>query len=293
MSLNILSDLPWIMLPLLLASIGALYTDRIGILNVGIEGLISIGAFIACIMAGTTQNIFLSILIATLSTALFALIIPKAKQLFGSDPFIVALALNMLIQGLTGTFAQVLFNTKGVVRFKDFPSLIIYYENVSKGKATMYDFLLSLLSPFALFAIAIFAAFLLEKSSLGLRLKALGSNKASFDSSGLNPSKYENHAFFISGLLSGLAGAALALPLGAFVPNSSSGRGWIALVLVYIGGRNSVGVTLAALVFTSLSLFANLFQATQFLPQEIVIVLPSMIALIIYSINRFLTLKKS
>jgi simple sugar transport system permease protein len=105
----------------------------------------------------------------------------------------------------------------------------------------------------------------------------------------LNPTGYQLKAILISGFTCGLAGAVLTLKLGAFVPNITSGRGWIALVAIYLGNKTPLGVVIASFIFGLAEALSNYAQGAINIPADFVLAFPyiiTVVAMIVYSIWR-------
>jgi simple sugar transport system permease protein len=112
-----------------------------------------------------------------------------------------------------------------------------------------------------------------------MRLRASGSSPRSIEALGLSPDSYRFAAALASGAACGLAGASLSLGLGAYVPNISSGRGWMALVAIYLGGRKPAGVLAACLVFAVADSFANYAQGFLEVPSDFILAMPYLVTL--------------
>lgn len=260
-----------ISVPLLLASIAALYTERVRVLNVAVEGLMSLGAFAAVLVGGLSGSWLAGCAAAILVGTVFSVILSVAKRRLGADPFVAALAVNFLAAGLIQAVMEGLFGTKGNVRFPDFTVPSRPFPGFPADALA-----LACLVVFLIFSV------LLEKSRLGLRIRALGGAEIAVSVADIQPARVEGMAFALSGGLSALAGAALALPLGVYVPNSVAGRGWIALVLVYVGGKTPWGIALASVAFALALNASNVGQAALSVPAELLLAFPSLTALGFY-----------
>jgi simple sugar transport system permease protein len=125
------------------------------------------------------------------------------------------------------------------------------------------------------------------KTPFGFRLRGTGSNPSAMIVLGLSPRKYQMIGILISGFTCGLAGAVLTLNLGAYVPNISSGRGWIALVVIYLGGKTPFGILIAAFVFGLAESASNYAQGFSNIPADFILAFPYIItvaAMVIMSI---------
>ena len=122
-----------------------------------------------------------------------------------------------------------------------------------------------------------------------MRLRGTGMNEQTIVSLGLSPRRYQLSGILISGLTCGLAGAMLTIQLAAFVPEISSGRGWIALVVIYLGNRTPVGIFIASFIFGLASSFSNYAQGAMKVPVDFILALPyliTVVAMIVFAIWR-------
>jgi simple sugar transport system permease protein len=121
----------------------------------------------------------------------------------------------------------------------------------------------------------------LHKTPFGFRLRACGINPRALASLGVRPDACRFAAFLASGLACGIGGGFLSLNLGAFVPNISSGRGWIALVVIYLGARRPRGLLAAAFIFALADAFSNYAQGAFDIPSDFVLALPYVFTFIV------------
>jgi simple sugar transport system permease protein len=125
------------------------------------------------------------------------------------------------------------------------------------------------------------------RTPFGMRLRAVGHNRKAAFALGINPQRYQFIALLISGVACALGGSVLTLTLGAFVPNVSSGRGWIALVIIYLGRRTPIGILLGSIVFGLVGFMSNYLQANSSIPGGLLLAMPffvTVLALIAYSL---------
>lgn len=260
--------------PLLFAALGGLFTELSGLLNIALEGLILIGAFASAAVAGATQSLALGlaagVAAATLVAAFYGLVTIRGR----ANEFVTGLAANLLASGLAVVLSAQLFKTKGILALDLEP-----LPELAPALAGRLPFLGKLLFGhnalvYASWLAVPMAAIVIGKTPFGLRLRAAGSNPRALLAQGLKPERYRFAAVLISGGASGLAGACLSLSLAAYVPNMSSGRGWIALVAIYLGGRKSSGVAAACLAFALADSFANYAQGFLNVPSDFILALP-------------------
>ncbi len=261
--------------PILLAALGGLLTELAGVLNIALEGLMLIGAFTAILITEITGSIFLGTLGAAFSAAGMAYLFGFVTLRFKANIFITGLAVNLFAIGITNYLSSLFFGTKGVIRFINFPELF----NLAGNNIFVYmGFLLTGLS-----------VWLIYKTVFGLRLRATGLNRSVVQIKGIDSYNIQMKSILISGALSGLGGAALSLNLGAYVPNMTAGRGWIALVAIYLGRKHPVGIFITAIFFAGAVYFSNEAQGIFQVPSDLLLGFPYFItltAMIIFSILR-------
>jgi simple sugar transport system permease protein len=260
--------------PLLFAALGGLFTELSGLLNIALEGLMLIGAFASAAVAGSTQSLALGlaagVAASTLVAAFYGLVTIRGR----ANEFVTGLAANLLASGLAVVLSAQLFKTKGILALDLEP-----LPELAPALAGRLPFLGKLLFGhnalvYASWLAVPLAALVIAKTPFGLRLRAAGSNPKALLAQGLKPERYRFAAVLISGGASGLAGACLSLSLAAYVPNMSSGRGWIALVAIYLGGRKSSGVAASCLAFALADSFANYAQGFLKVPSDFILALP-------------------
>jgi simple sugar transport system permease protein len=278
-----------IMTPFLLAAIGGLFTELSGMLNIALEGLMLIGAFFSVVFAGLTGSLVLGILLGVASAVLAAALFGAVSLNLKANVFISGLATNLLASGLTVVLAFQLFGNKGVVRFQiaRLPNLFI---PVLARIPILGELLIGhdVLVYFS-WLIVVLAALVIYRTPFGLRLRGTGLGAATIASLGLRPWRYQMAGILISGFTCGLAGAILTLKLSAFVPNITSGRGWIALVAIYLGNKTPWGIVVASFVFALAESVSNFAQGTINIPADFILAFPyliTVVAMILYSIWR-------
>jgi simple sugar transport system permease protein len=129
-------------------------------------------------------------------------------------------------------------------------------------------------SDYLAFGVAIMVALVLARTPLGTRAKAAGMNRDALTMAGIDSGGVRGAVYALSGLACGISGAALASSVGAWVPNMSAGRGWIALVAVYLGGKRLGGTFAASALFALLLSLATRAQAITEAPAELLLSLP-------------------
>jgi simple sugar transport system permease protein len=244
-----------IMTPLLFASAGGLFPALAGTLNIALEGLLLAGAFSALAVFHRTGSITAAIAAAVLTTTALSLLHAFTAFKLRANLFITGLAVNLFSSGLCAVLSGKLFNTRGVIASENISGLLKWY----------------LLSGIIL----LFISFLvIYKTPFGYRLRACEKNSSALISLGINPRFYQTAAFLISGFFAGIGGSFLSLNLGAFVPGMPAGKGWIALVVIFLGGRKPQGIFAAAFVFGLADAFSNYAQGLWNIPAGFILAFP-------------------
>ncbi|MDR1390597.1 MAG: ABC transporter permease [Treponema sp.] len=267
------SNLLYSAAPLILASIGALFTEFAGVVGTFMEGFINMGAFFAWIIAVKTGSVLLGFVLCACMTSLCGWALARFVRKTGANPFVSGIALNIAAEGLINTLSTVWFGTKGVVRgiapSGHFPSITV-----------------------ALLAVA--AAFVFIKyTRWGLALRASGVSPLAARERGIQPGIYWEGAWAAAAFFAALAGASISQRVGAYTPGGVAGRGWMSLAAVYLGFRNPVGVLAAALVFALAERFSSILQGIEGIPASALLGIPSALAFVLYGFSHWLRWRRA
>jgi len=263
-----------IVAPILIASIGGMICERAGVVNIALEGLMSIGAMTAAIMHVLLEtkigfSIPLALFCASLAGGIFSLIHAFASVTLKADQIISGTGINLLSNGLTIFICQLVFRMDRSMNYR---------MGMQSGFFGIYPTIW-----IALFLLAV-TWFILYKRPEGLRLRAAGENPQALAASGANVIRIRYIAIIISGLLAGLAGACIVLTQDIqFTVNTINGKGFIALAAVSFGRWLPLGVLGASFLFGLSSSFAvNVFniRSLDFLPSEVFNILPYLITIL-------------
>jgi ABC-type uncharacterized transport system permease subunit len=255
-----------IMTPLLLSGLGALFCEQAGFTNIAIEGLILSGAFFSIIFSSMCNSYVLGVLLAMAANIVISLLMHMAVERLKANLYVAGLSINLLSSGLTATLSYALFSTKGVLFFanlKPIPALF--------GQQALFYIALALLA---------ITPIILGRTVWGLRLRICGKKREALDSIGLSSKSLIMETYIICASLCTLAGASLSLATGSFVPNMSASRGWIALVLVLLGGSKPLGLLVSCLLYSFFEALGNRLQGALNVPSDFVLALPYVITLI-------------
>lgn len=254
-------DLLQIITPFLLASIGGLYSEYSGTTNVALEGYMTMSAFLFISISKLTGNIYIGLILALIIIMILSFIHSFLTIKIKANPIITGLALNMGFFGLISALGYRIFNTKGVI-------LLDKTDKINTTAITI----LALILPFI-------TLFIIKKTRYGLRLKVRGFSKKTLTYSNINPDYYRITPGIISGTLAGMAGIFLAMELRSFIPNISAGRGWISLVIIYLGRKNPIGILIGAIIFSTTQIFSNIGQNNS-IPPDLILASPYILTLI-------------
>ncbi len=234
--------------PLTLAGLGETFSEKSGILNIGLEGIMLSGAFFSFISAYYTQSILLGVIGGCLGGVFISMIHGYVSIRLNMDQTIAGLALNFLALGLTSFFFLMAFGK--TTELPECPvvsqlAIPLLSDIPVIGPALFNQ------DPFVYLTFILVAVsyVILHKTEWGVNIQATGEHPKAADAAGIDVFKIRYRAVFLNGLFGGLAGSYLTLALlGFFMENITSGKGYIALVVVILGRRHPVGVLLAAIV---------------------------------------------
>ena len=261
---------------LFVAALGELITEKSGILNLGVEGMISIGAVAGFMTAINTNNIFLAVIVGVLSSSVFASIHAVVTVVLKQDQTVSGLILTILGLALSSLIGKNYVGKKLDTKLESLFSI----DDPS-------NILQVLLSQNIIFYVAILlmilVSYTLKNTMFGRRLEAVGEDSKAADSMGLNVTKTQFIATCLGGAFAGLSGVYLTL---SYVPywtdNMTAGRGWIALALVIFGGWKPYRTALGALLFGFLEALVPRLQTYGFeLNPYIVKISPYIITILI------------
>jgi simple sugar transport system permease protein len=267
--------------PLLIAAEGEVFVEHSGQFNMGIEGMMMLGALSAFAVTIVTKSTPLGLLSGALTGGVLAaamfLLIYKVRL----DLVVVAIVFNLLAAGITGFLS----------------TLFIGSSRVPKQCEKITDVAIPFLSKIPVVGPVLFArnymvyaalafvpvvARVLFRTRFGLELRAVGSHKLAASTMGINVSRTQFKCFVIGGLSGGLAGAYMSLTLGMFVENMTMNKGFIALALCTFSRGNPYGTLAGALLFTladSLQLRLQLFNFS--IPYEFLLMLPYALTIVV------------
>ncbi|WP_028307725.1 ABC transporter permease [Desulfitibacter alkalitolerans] len=281
-------------IPLLITSLGGLYSERSGVVNIGLEGLMVMGMFTGAIVISRLEFIYpgtaiwIGLLAACIAGALFALLHAFACITLNANQVISGIAINMIAGALTTFLAR---NITGSGNIQ------IVYGMARKNINVLSDipiigklfFTMSYPTTWLVLAILLVSWFVLYKTAFGLRLRACGEHPHAADSAGINVYVMRYIAVMISGALAGLGGAIVIVTYSGEFNGTAAGLGFLALAALIFGQWKPLGILGATLFFGFASTIANVSQvipAFAVIPGIVLKTFPyifTLIALVIFS----------
>lgn len=266
--------------PLLLAATGETVTQRSGVMNLGLEGMMLAGALAATLGAtasGPWTGVALAILAGILLAGVFALVTIGA----GADQVIAGTAITLGAVGLTGTIYRQAYGAAGAGL--DLPTLAPIPIPGLSSVPVLGPALFSQPAPTYIGLLAVpLVWWLLFRTRIGLALRATGETAVVARAAGVPTRLIRAVATLIGGGFAGLAGATLVLAqVGTFAEKMTAGRGYVAIAIVVLGRWHPVGVAVAALVFGAAMALQFLFQTLGLgVPYQLFLMLPYVLALL-------------
>ncbi len=271
--------------PLIFATIGEVYTERAGILNLGIEGIMFLGAFVGFAVgaradaAGIESYLWLGLFSAMLAGVLMSLLMGFFSVTLGVNQHVSGLGITLLSTGLALFGFRLIFGESAVLPSIDpFGQFSIFGTIPFLGPV----FRQYLLTYIAFFVLVPLAWWFLYRTSFGLRLRSVGENPEAADAAGINVFRTRYLALAIGGALMGAGGAFLTLAqLGAFSPGIIAGRGWVCIALVIFARWDPIRAVWGALLFGGVFALQLRLQTLGFdLPFEVFLALPYLVTIL-------------
>lgn len=254
--------------PILYAALGELISQRTGVFNVGLEGMMLFGAFFAYIVRWLTDNIALGLLSGVSAGALLATVMAVLSVQVRANQIIVGVGLNIVALGITGFLVNVFFpvETPPTLQRPGIVSVPVLSELPVVGGALFKHKLLVYVAYLAVPLVWI----LLFRMRFGLSARAAGEAPPAVDTAGISVAKVRWTGIIAAGAFAGLGGAFLSVgELGLFGKNMTGGRGFLALAAVIFGRWRPVGVLGACLVFGAADALQLRLQAERAIPRQV------------------------
>lgn len=229
----------------LYAAIGETFGQRSGVLNLGVDGIMLLGAFGAYYTVLETGNLWLALAIAAGIGLIMGLAMAFASVTLQAEQGISGIGFYLFGLGMSDLLFQKLVGTP--LPIQGFPAI---HLPVLSDIPVVGDLLFShSLMVYGAFLLVPAAAFVLNKTTIGLKIRSVGENPEAVDTLGVSVAKVRYTTVMFGSMLAGIGGAALATELGIFQQNLTAGQGFIAVALVYFGAWRPLGVMLGALLY--------------------------------------------
>lgn len=276
--------------PIIFAAIGAVFSERSGVVNIGIEGIMIIGAFVGIVFNLFTEQIFghftpwFALLAAMVIGAIFSLFLAVPAISFRADQTVTGVALNMLGLAISIFLVKLIFDkgqtdfiTERISRFN-----IPYLEKIPILGPMLFQnvYLTSVIA----ILLAFLAWYIIYKTAFGLRLRSVGEHPMASDTMGINVTKIRYIGVLISGALAGIGGAIYSQTItDSFNYATISGQGFMAIAAMIFGKWHPLGAMGAALFFglaQALSIVGKSIPVIQNVPNVFLLILPYVLTII-------------
>ena len=266
--------------PLAFAAIGGIFSERAGVVNIGLEGMMLAGAFFGIWASAQSGSWVVGLFAAVLAGGLFALIHAVFSVHLRADQIVSGTAINFLALGLTGYLFRSLYGSEGT------PSDVSRIPTVTIPGVAEVPVVgevvgrLSLMTWLVL-GLLVLAWFVLFRTAAGLRLRAVGEHPKAADTVGISVVRVRYAGVIVSGMLAALGGAYLSIGfVGSFNENMTAGRGFIALAAVIFGSWKPFGAFGACLLFGFASGLAQRLQSEADISANLLSTLPYVLTLV-------------
>ena len=278
----ILSNAVVLAVPIILGALGGVISERVGVVNIAIEGQLLTGAFVASVIGSVTDNLWLGVLAAAIASAILSMALASLAIKYLVDQIIIGVLINLLVIGVTNfLYSQWLANDGQNVNYPGtFDVLAIPYlsEIPIIGPALFAN----RVTVYLCFILVPLVWFMLFRTKLGLRARAVGEHPLAADTVGINVARTRFWWVTAGGAIAGIGGAALSIGnVGAFGREMSGGLGFIALAVVILGRWQPFYVSAAALLFgfaIIMRVWAN--QVSPGIPTDFITMVPYVVTLI-------------
>lgn len=275
-----------IAIPLTLAGLGGVFSERSGVVNIGLEGIMLTGAFTAIAATNFTENVWMGIFFAVVIGILLGLIHAIVTVSFKANQIVSGVAINLFASGITVFLSWLWFHETQIMALKSLPIWGFKIPDPGESLPLVRSLIVIFAhhSPLVYLTIVIvtIAHILIFRTPFGLRLRSVGEFPQAADTLGVNVINMRYIAVMISGALAGLAGSFLSIEQAHFfVKEMSGGRGFIALAAMIFGKWTPFGTTGAALLFGVGEALAIRLQGLYTIPVQFINMVPYLLAIFV------------
>lgn len=267
--------------PLVYAGLGGMFSERVGITNIGLEGTMLTSAFAGVVASHYTGNAWIGVLASVITGGFVALIFAVLTIRYAGDQIVSGTGINIMALGFTSYMTQIIWGNRGasdsvqgisnisIPFVKDIPVIGPIFGNHSP---------LVYLMPFVVYA----SYYVLFKTPFGLRIRAVGEHPVAAETAGVDVIRVKYIGVIISGMLAGLGGAFLSLShLNLFTRGMTGGRGFIAMAAMIFGKWMPFGILGSGLLFGFADALQIRLQSLGILPSQIILMIPYLLTIAI------------
>jgi len=269
--------------PYLLAALGEMFVQRSGVYNLGVEGIMMMGAFAGFFATLKLGNPLLGVVASLAIGAVMGLVMALVSVTFKAEQGISGIGLYMLGWGLSGLFYRLYVG--GITSINGLkPVKIPLLSNIPFLGPILFN--QNILVYTALLLVPL-SGFILYKTSWGLNVRAVGNKPEAADTLGVSVDRVRYQCLIVGGMLASLAGAFLTIgQANMYADNITAGRGFIAIALVYFGRWNPWGILLGSLLFSMADSFQSMVQVLGInFPYELAVILPYVVTIVALAIS--------
>lgn len=286
-SFNVLAGVLQTMLslatPFLFAAVGETFSQLSGVVNLGVDGIMLLSAFFAFYTVLLTGNVWLGLLVAIIVGLLMGLLMSVVSVTFKAQQGISGIGLQILGLGLSSLLFKVLVGTVRTVSGFRRMRIPILADIPFLGPILFNNTVLV----YGAFLLVPLSWYVLERTTLGLKIKAVGQNPNAADSVGINVNGIRYLSVCIGSALAGVAGASISISISnLFQDNITAGQGFIAVALVYFGGWSPIGVMGGALLFsfaTSAQIWLQVLGVD--IPASLAVMIPYILTIVVLTVS--------
>ena len=278
----ILGNMLVLAIPIILGGMGGIMSERVGVVNIAIEGQLLTGAFMASVIGSITGSLWIGLITAMITAAILSMVLASLAVKYLVDQVIIGVLLNVLVIGVTNfLYSQVLSENQADLNFPGtFNKIAIPF--LSQLPIVGDAFFNRSIIVYLTYLIVPAIWFMLFRTRLGLRARSVGEHPLAADTVGINVARTRFWWVTMGGAIAGLGGAAITIGnVGAFGREMTGGQGFIALAVVILGRWQPIYVSISALLFgfaIILRIWAN--QVNPGIPVDFITMVPYLVTLI-------------
>ncbi|WP_311173761.1 ABC transporter permease [Halobellus ordinarius] len=271
--------------PIAFAALGGIFSEKSGVINIGLEGLLIISAFTAVYVTDLTGGVWIGFGGGILASTLLALLFAIVTIEFRADQIIAGLAVWLIALGLAPFASQVIYGGPNTPTVASPGSISVPVLSEIPFFGALFS---ASPSVYLLFVAVAASWYVFERTAFGRWIRASGENPKALDTAGVNVSRVRYAAVLLSGVLAGIGGSALSLDLGQFTgngPTMVNGKGFIAIVAYLFGNYNPIGAFLSTLLFAGLDAIQTVLQLQGIgLPRQLIRIIPFVVVIIVLAL---------